>query len=323
MIEQLGTWTGLAPQVITLLIAIYGILVFASVISFLKSRGRDKTDKPSELTLRIQSWWIMITAFALAIVISRSFAAVLLGFISYMAIKEYFSMIPTRRIDRSVLLWAYLAIPIQFWWAYTDWYGMFMVFIPVWMFLFLPMVMVIRGETEGFLGAVGTLSWGMMMTVFTISHMAYILFAGDSVNTVAGGAGLLIFLIFITQFNDVAQFTWGKLCGGRIIGKIMPKVSPNKTWEGFLGGLLTSAAVAALAGPYLTIMDWQFSAAAGAMIAIAGFFGDVTLSALKRDLGVKDTGALIPGHGGVLDRIDSLTYAAPVFVHAFRYFYFP
>jgi len=118
------------------------------------------------------------------------------------------------------------------------------------------------------------LSWGLMMTVYTLSHTAMLLIGSDSFNGEAGGAGLLLFLIALTQFNDVAQFTWGKLFGKRAI---VPSVSPKKTWEGFVGGLITTAVVAALVGPFLTIMPWHWSAAAGAMIAAAGFIGDVNL----------------------------------------------
>ena len=230
-------------------------------------------------------------------------------------------MIPTRRIDRWVLLWAYLAIPIQFYWAHISWYGMFIVFIPVWMFLFFPIVMALRGETKGFLTAVGTLSWGLMICVFAISHTAMLLGLEPAIVHRAGGAGLLLFLVVATQFNDVAQYTWGKIFRGRLLGPIVPKVSPNKTWEGFLGGVASTAILCAIAGPYLTEMPNLWAGAAGAMIAVAGFAGDITMSALKRDLGVKDSSHLIPGHGGILDRVDSLTYTAPVFFHAYFYFF--
>jgi phosphatidate cytidylyltransferase len=137
---------------------------------------------------------------------------------------------------------------------------------------------------------------------------------------VAGGLGLLFFLVMLTQFNDVAQYTWGKLTGRH---KVTPTVSPKKTWEGLIGGIATTTLLASLIGPYLTPMDFRWSALAGLIIGVSGFLGDITMSAMKRDLGVKDTGGLIPGHGGILDRVDSLTYAAPVFTHFFRYFFFP
>ncbi|QPC45097.1 phosphatidate cytidylyltransferase [Kaustia mangrovi] len=312
-------------NVVLALAGVYGLLVAATLIVAWMERGRGRDAKgPSELSLRIRSWWWMVAAFTLAVAFNETAAIVFLGFISYLALKEYFSLIPTRRIDRSVILCAYLAVPAQFYWIADGWYGMFIVFIPIWVFLFFPMLMALRGETAGHLAAVGTLSWGLMMTVFALSHLGILLTTGGPVNPVAGGAGLLFFVVFLTQFNDVAQFTWGKLLSRATGGhRITPTVSPNKTWEGFLGGLATAAALGAALSPWLTPMTPAWGALAGAIIAIAGFVGDVTMSAMKRDLGVKDTGQLIPGHGGILDRVDSLTYTAPVFFHFFRYVFYP
>jgi phosphatidate cytidylyltransferase len=316
MIDRFAEWVGLAKPVVIAVLGVYALLIVASIISHLLKRRSG--GGPNELVSRVRSWWVMVTVFAVAVFIYQPLSAVFLALISYLGLKEYFSMIPTRKIDRVVLLIAYLAVPAQFYFAYRAEFGLFMVFIPVWIFLLLPTVMALNGETSGYIRAVGTVSWGLMMTVFTISHMAFLLFAMGPANPVAGGAGLLFFLVFIAQFNDVAQFTWGKLFGKH---KITPTVSPKKTWEGFLGGAITSIVVAAIIGPYLTPMDIVWSGVAGAIIAVAGFLGDITESAVKRDLGVKDAGQLIPGHGGVLDRIDSLTYAAPVFTHFFRYFF--
>jgi phosphatidate cytidylyltransferase len=310
---------GLPANVLYATAGIYALLMAATVIVWRMARG-ETTGRYRELTLRVRSWWWMIGAFTLAMLLSRGVAIVFLGLISFLALKEYLSLIPTRRIDRGVLLFAYLAIPIQFYWAAINWYGMFVIFIPVWMFLFFPALMALRGETQGFLRAVGTLSWGLMMTVYTLSHMAMLLVSGDAANPIAGGLGLLFFLVMLTQFNDVAQFTWGKLYGRH---QVTPSVSPKKTWEGLVGGVATTTLVAALIGPYLTPMDVRWSALGGLIIGIAGFLGDITMSAVKRDLGVKDASGLIPGHGGILDRVDSLTYAAPVFVHFIRYFFYP
>lgn len=309
---------GLPTRVLYAIGAIYAVLIIASIIVAV-IRRTSPGEATKELSQRVTSWWFMITVFTIAIVTNRIVSTVFLGFVAYLALKEYLSLIPTRRVDRLILLFAYWAIPIQFAIAHNDRYGLFLTFIPVWMFLFFPMAMTIAGKTEGFLRAVGTLSWGMMITVFALSHTAMLLAAPPEIAGPAGGAGLLLFLVALTQFNDVAQFTWGKLFGKH---KIIPKVSPKKTWEGFLGGMASTAVAAAFAGPYLTPLPMAHAALAGAMIAIAGFLGDVTISAFKRDLGVKDSGGLIPGHGGILDRVDSLTYAAPVFYHAMHFFVF-
>jgi phosphatidate cytidylyltransferase len=158
-----------------------------------------------------------------------------------------------------------------------------------------------------------------MTLVFGISHIAYLLVLPEASNPNAGGPGLVLFLVFLTQFNDVAQYLWGKTLGRH---KIIPKVSPNKTWEGFLGAVATTTLLSLLLSGWLTPMSWRVAIAAGLLISIAGFVGDVTISALKRDIGLKDSGSMLPGHGGILDRIDSLTYTAPLFFHFIYYLYY-
>jgi len=305
----------LTPNVRWALLGVAGVLLLATLVVWLiAATHRDKDY--SELKLRTRSWWVMIGIFAGAMLLSPLASVLFFGFVSFLALKEYLSLIPTRRADRRVLFWAYLAIPIHYYWVGTAWYGMFIIFIPVYMFLLLPLRMVIIGETEGFLRAMGSLHWGLMTTVFSLSHMAFLLVLPLANNPAGGGAGLMLFLVFLTQFNDVAQYTWGKLFGKH---KVIPKVSPKKTWEGLIGGNLTTLALAILIAPYLTPFSIYEAAGAGLIIGVFGFIGDVTISALKRDLGVKDSGSLLPGHGGILDRIDSLTYTAPLFFH---YVYF-
>ena len=310
------------PRNLALVIAgIFALLALATVVVALMRR-KDGPESHLELWLRVKSWWYMIGVFTVAVTVSRGISIVFFGFISFLALKEYLSMIPTRRADRRVLFWAYLTIPIQYFWVHQGWYGIFIVFIPVWVFLFLPLRMVLKGETAGFLRSLGTLNWGLMMTVFSLSHAAYLIVLPES--TAGGqeayaGAALLFLLVLLTQGNDVLQYVWGKAIGGP---KIIPKVSPGKTWAGFIGGMLSTGLLSAVLGPQLSPMSPLVAGLAGLMIAIAGFFGDLTISAVKRDLGLKDTGNSIPGHGGLLDRVDSLTYTAPVFFHFLRYFYY-
>lgn len=300
------------------LAGIFALLILASLVVWAMRRARPDKDY-SELAARMRSWWVMVGVFAAAMALSTTLSLVFLAFVSFLALKEYLSLIPTRRADRRVLFWAYLAIPFQFYWIAQGWYGMFIIFIPVYLFLFLPLRMVLVGETAGFLRAAGTLHWGLMMTVFNLSHMAYLLALPEARNPAGGGAGLVLFLMFLTQFNDVAQYVWGKTLGRH---KIIPKVSPKKTWEGFLGGVATTTLLAWGLAPLLTpLAGWQ-APVAGLLIGVSGYLGDVTISALKRDLGIKDSGSLIPGHGGILDRVDSLTFTAPLFFHYLYYLHY-
>ncbi len=311
-------FSALTPNATAFLAGIFGLLLVASLVVFILKRAHPDKDY-TELASRVNSWWVMAGVFAAAMALSRGLSLVFLAFVSFLALKEYLSLIPTRRADRRVLFWAYLAIPIQFYWVAIGWYGMFIIFIPVYLFLLLPMRMVLIGETAGFLRAAGSLQWGLMLTVFNLSHMAFLLSLPEGSNPVGGGAGLVLFLMFLTQFNDVAQYVWGKTLGKH---KIIPKVSPKKTWEGFLGGIATTILMAWLLGPLLTpLVGWE-APAAGLLIGLAGFVGDVNISALKRDLGIKDSGSLIPGHGGILDRVDSLIFTAPLFFHFLYYLHY-
>lgn len=304
-----------------LLIAIYGIfslLIIASLVSILLSRFNAKQDF-TELRQRIKTWWIIAGIFIFTLVLNKNLSLIFFAFVSFLALKEYLSLIPTRRSDRRVLFWVYLAIPIQYYWIGVNWYGMFIIFIPVYVLLFLPFRMFLSGETDGFLRSSGTLHWGLMITVFCLSHAAYLLALSPEGNPNGGGAGLLLYLIFLTEMNDISQYIWGELFGKT---KAIPKISPNKTLEGFIGGLFTTTLLAVALAKLLTPLNLIHSIMAGLLIAMSGFIGDIVISALKRDLGVKDSGTTLPGHGGILDRVDSLIYTAPLFFHYIAYLYY-
>ncbi len=297
---------------------VYLVLVLASAIVFTMGRLRPEADF-EELRLRIRSWWVMVLIFTAALAISRLVSLAFMAALSFLALKEYLSITPLRRADRIVVPLLYLCIPLQFYWIHLGWYGMFIVFVPVYAFLLIPLVMVLIGRTDGFLRAAANFHWGVMTTVFCLSHMAFLLVLPPSDGIVAGGAGLVFFLVLLTEANDVLQFLSGKALGKR---KIVPLVSPKKTWAGMIGGMIGTTTLSYFIAPYLTpFSEWQ-SAAVGALIAFAGFSGDVVVSAVKRDLRLKDSGDLIPGHGGVLDRVDSLIYTAPVFFHFVYYFHY-
>ena len=285
-----------------------------NIVGFIK-----KNADLSNFKQRMKSFWLIIILFTLAFAWNKITAFLFLAFISYLALKEYLSLISTRQADRRVLLWAYLSIPIQFYFIYTDWLVMFYLFVPLYMFLLIPIRMVTIGDTEGFLKACGTIHWGLMTTVYALGYLMMYLALPVGKNPAGGDVGLLLFILFITVFNDFAQYVWGKSIGKH---KIIPKISPNKTWEGFIGGIITTAALTAIFGPYLTPLTLKQSIFAGIALAVAGFLGDVTMSAIKRDIGVKDTGNLLPGHGGILDRLDSLIFTAPLFFHYVVYLHF-
>lgn len=302
------------PNSVYAMLVVLILLALATVVTLALSFKNPQKDY-REVHLRIKSWWWIVGIVFLALATTRTAAVVLFAFISFLALKEFLSIVPTRQADRRVIFWAYVSIPIQYYWVAMGWYGMFIIFIPVYVFLLLPVRMILIGDTKGFIRSAGILHWATILTVYFISHVAYLLTLPVK-NADAGAVGLVLFLLVATEFNDVCQFVWGKMLGKH---KIIPLVSPNKTWEGFIGGLITTTVAAAVCAPYLTFLTGRYAIIAGIIIAMSGFFGDLVISCVKRDLQIKDSGTLIPGHGGILDRLDSLFFSAPLFFHYIYY----
>jgi phosphatidate cytidylyltransferase len=266
-----------------------------------------------ELWLRVRSWWLIVAPFAIAVLLGPTTSLVFTGLVSFVAFREYASIVRLRPCDREVVLIGYVAIPIQYVAIAMGWHGFALAFVPVLAVLGVPAWTALRGERRGFLRSTGVLGLGLLGTIYAIGHLGFVLASPTAAP--AGGLGLFVFVLALTEANDVAQFLWGKLFGG---ARIAPRLSPNKTWAGFLGGIVATAVLALSVAPLQTPLDRGVSLAAGALLAASGFLGDLVMSALKRDLGLKDTGTLLPGHGGVLDRIDSLVFTAPCFFYFAR-----
>jgi len=308
----------LEREVRWVLAGVVTLLVVATVVTRLLRVRRPQADY-RELTQRVNAWWVMVAIFAAALALGTRWSIAFFAFVSFLALKEYLSLIPTRRADRRVIFWAYLTIPVQYWWVARGEFSMFTLFVPVWGLFIVTTRMVLVQETRDFLRAVGTLQWGMMTMVFALSHVAYLLVLPAQSGGPGSGASLVVYLVLLTECNDVAQYIWGKSLGRH---KVVPKVSPGKTVEGLAGGIVTTTVLAMLLAPLLTPMDRWHALAAGLIIGVGGFLGDITISSVKRDIGVKDSGTMIAGHGGVLDRVNSLMATAPLFFHYLRFFYY-
>ena len=290
---------------------IFGLLVFATILFWILGKVKPQGDF-SELKMRTRSWWLMATIFVLATIVHPVITFISLGLLSFFALRELSSISKNvREADRRVLIWCFLSIPVQYYFAYIGHYGLFLTFIPVFMYLWIPFMLVINGETEDISRSMSVLPTQLMLTVFGVSHLAFLVSLPDIEGFDVGGRALLLFIVFITEMNDNFQFTWGKLLGRY---KIIPKVSPNKTWEGLIGGVITTVVVGYLLRFLTPFSEIEILIVCG-VVAITGFIGDVVVSAIKRDIGIKDTGRAIPGHGGILDRIDSLALTGPVFFH--------
>lgn len=293
------------------------VLIFAalSVIHLLYlAVSRLQKDKDyTGIGFRIKTWWGMLFIFCLATLSNSVVSLLSLMVLAFFALKEYFSMIRTRKADRRLFLWAYLSIPLQFYWVYIEWYGMFIVFIPVYVFLLLPLPRLINKGTLGFLRSVSATQWGLMLMVFGLSHLAYFQFASPEY-----GAGLVLFLVVLTQLNDAVHYLASIYFGKH---KIVPTSNPYLTWEGFACAFVVTTAVSYLIYPHLTPLNPAFGYLSGMLISLSGFFSDLTVSVLKRDLLIGDDDKFAALKKSYLSRIDSLTYTAPVFFHVIRYFF--
>jgi phosphatidate cytidylyltransferase len=221
--------------------------------------------------------------------------------------------LPPDSRNGAVEVFAYLAVPLNYGLLATA-PNLFVTGIAAWTFAVLPLAWIFTAGPRGSLTGLPRIQWGVVLTVAALSHVARLLTLGTGIHP-ADGAGLAAFLLTAVMSNDAAQYVFGKLLGRTALA---PSLSPKKTWEGFIGGLLTTMIVAALAGPLVTPFNAMQGALSGAVLSIAGLLGDLLVSAIKRDAGVKDTGAVLPQHGGMLDRCDSLLFAAPLFFYGAR-----
>jgi phosphatidate cytidylyltransferase len=307
-------------QTIALFGGIAAVLVVASIVGHLLER-RYAADGPNEvitnLNSRINSWWVMVIAVGIAFAFGKAGVIVLFVFASFTALREFVTLLSTRRADHLALAIAFFfVLPFQYYLIWIEWYGLYSIFIPVYAFLLLPILPALRGDTTAFMTRVAEVQWALMVCVFCVSHVPALLTLD-----IPGYEGrqllLIAFLVLVVQSSDVLQYVWGKLCGRR---QIAPLLSPSKTMEGFVGGVLSATAIGAALWWITPFTPWQ-AAAMSLVITLMGFFGGLVMSAIKRDRGVKDWGQLIEGHGGMLDRIDSVIFAAPIFFHLTRYWW--
>ncbi len=303
------------------------LLVIASAIGWLLQAKLAKSQQPNEksqkivnnLVARVNAWWVMVAVFAVAFLAGKLGTIILFTFISYFALREFMTLTPTRAGDhRALSLAFFLLIPLHYYLIYTQWYALFTILIPVYAFLLMPCISVLAQDTESFLERAAKIQWGVMISIYCISHAPALLLL-DIPGFTGQNALLLFYFMLIVQLSDVLQYVFGNLFGKT---KVAPVVSPNKTVEGLVGGGLSTVLIGA-AMWWITPFSPLESAGMAAVIVVMGFLGGLVMSAVKRSLGAKDWGSMIEGHGGMLDRMDSVSFAAPIFFHLVRYFFTP
>jgi phosphatidate cytidylyltransferase len=299
---------------------VVALLALASAVGALLAhratteRGRATIEN---LNARVNAWWVMVVVIAAAYALGRTATIVLFGFVSFFALREFITLTPTRPGDYLALLLAFFVLlPGQYLLIGYDQYGTFAIFVPVYGFLLLPAVATLSHDTSEFLERNAKIQWAAMITIYCISYAPALLLLKipgyDGANQL-----LLCYLLLVVQLSDVLQYVFGKLFGKT---PLAPVVSPSKTVEGLIGGGLSTTLIGS-ALYWITPFTWLQALAISFVIVVMGVLGGLTLSAMKRGLGAKDWGVMIEGHGGMLDRMDSVSFAAPIFFHLTRFFF--
>ncbi|MDB4671298.1 MAG: phosphatidate cytidylyltransferase [Pirellulaceae bacterium] len=291
---------------------------------------------------RITSWLAMTTILSAALLFNETTTVVIFFLLSFWALREYVTMTPTRRADHRTLFWAFfLFTPAQYFLvglgrevevfnSKFDAYHLYSIMIPVYASLFIPFRTALSGDDKRFLERIAKIQFGLLVCVYALSYAPALLYMklnhwNPSTNSLEPwqdrNVGLLFYFIVLVQVNDVMQFIWDKMVGRKVIA---PTINSTRTWEGFFGAAVCTSLIGMLipivfAGR-VTPFQWFGSGCMALVISVMGFAGSITMSAIKRDRGVKDYGTLVTGHAGVLDRIDSICFAAPVFYHVTRVF---
>jgi phosphatidate cytidylyltransferase len=310
---------------IRLVIFFGGVVCLVALLAFIarveRSRRKRDSSQPvlDSLNIGIAAWWKMLAIFVVSIVIGAHAALVLFAILSFIAMREYMTLVPTRPSDHLTLFWSFFVImPLQYYLIGIQWYGFFAILIPVLAFFFVPTSIAIEGDTANFLERSAKIQLGLMVCVYCLSHASALLLLKIP-GFVGHNARLLLYLGVIAQVGDVLQYVLGRLFGKHTIAW---RVSPSRTWEG-LAGSVVGCTILGAALWWVTPFTPLQSAGMAFAISILGFSGGLVMAAIKRDIGIKDFGMVIEKRGGILDRIDSLCFAAPIFFHLVRYYFVP
>lgn len=314
-----GTWgpARMPPGGLIFIGVIFILLVLASLIAW-GIRNRLPQALSQEIQNRTRAWWWIVGIQVLVSLIHARASVLLFAFVSFWALKEYFTAIRTRPEDHAALFAAFfIVLPLQYLWIWNQWYVMFLIFVPVYGFLGIPLFLLLSRNPQGFSTSAAQIHWGLMAFVYGIGHLAYLVNLYNFVDPEApyNGVTLLMYLLFVVEMSDVFQYVFGKALGRR---KVWPQISPGKTWEGLIGGITVAVGLGYLFR-FLTPFGPVESVGVSFLVTAVGFLGGGVMSAIKRDLGKKDFGYILPGHGGIIDRIDALCWAAPIYFHYIAY----
>ena len=319
--------------VILVLAVLVSLTVFLFVGQILKRQPESNFDPAIVRTFNKRvSAWLTICVFLVVTLLCHEVVTVVLFFlVSFWALREFITMTPTRRGDHRTLFWVFFVFtPMQYVLVGLDYYSLYTVVIPVYGSLFIAGRIAFADDNKRYLERIAKIQFGLLICVYALSHAPALLNLNLSTWNSAEGIwepwttgknnpGLLFFFIVIVQISDMLHFIWDRLFGRHVIA---PTVNATKTWEGQIGAAICTAVVGIILQLCLPVtpFTWYGAGFMAMVISLMASSGSMTMSAIKRDRGVKDYGTLVQGHAGVLDRIDSVCFAAPIFFHVTRFF---
>ncbi len=307
--------TSPSPTLLWMLVALTASLVVGSAARAVSLRGADAVLRRKRFA-SLRTWWILTLVLCGCLLAGRLGVCLLLSVASLVAFYEYAGLLGIRGSERPALIAAYVIGGINYLLILFGQAAAFVVFVPLCALTTLALVQLLQGKTTGYIRTTGGIFWGMMVLFYGMGHAAYLFIHPAFASGPAGPAGWFLYLLILTEANDIFQALVGRSIGAHKRHRITPTVSPQKTWEGFFGGMLATLTLACLLAPWLTTLNGlSETLLTGLVVAVAGFFGDINMSGIKRDSGVKDSSKLLPGMGGLVDRLDSLTFTAPAFVY--------
>ena len=320
---------GPTQQVAALFLLVFGLLAAISTAAFLLSlrarrgaQGEARHEELRDFRKLLGTSWFMVAVFWMAWAAGETVATVLFALISFFALREFITLSPTRRGDhRSLVLAFFVVLPVQFWLVATKRFDLFTVFIPVYVFLAIPVASALAGDTQRFLERNAKLQWGIMVCIYGMSHVPALLLLDFSHRDYQGKSAFLVFfVVMVVQTCMVVQH----LVARRVQRPpSVPAVSESFNWYSWTLGMVVGSFLGGLLSFITPFAPGQ--AVAMAFIACtAGSLGHLVMKALKRDRGITawgHRGLSVTGANGLLDRVDALCFAAPIFFHSVRWYF--
>jgi phosphatidate cytidylyltransferase len=337
--EEINNPMWLTTRTFILLAVILVSLSIATLVAVLMSRRENLSVEAAMLERfnhKLRVWWMMTAILVIGFLLHFVGTVLLFGLVSFWALREFITMTPTRRADHRTLFWVFfIFLPLQYLlvlfgsspprWLFgdrdIDFYGLYSIFIPVYASLFIPARIALSGDSKRFLERSAIIQAGLLICVYSLSYAPALLglrlTRTDGTPWMGSNLTLLVFMVLIAQLASVLERFWSRLAGRRLLAE---KINASRTWEGLFGSMVTTGLIAATLYWATPFMPWE-AGVMGAVVTVMAIAGTLTMSAIKRDRGVTDTGTLVQGHAGMLDQIDNVCFAAPVFYHLTRFFY--